>query len=114
MTRKYRDRDGRTIREGDSVRVVGVPDLAGCPSETHRVFRRLVGTYRRVLRFDELSIPVGVDNERASTSARRERPQQKGFGAAAGNAHPGALNVCADHRTLRRSGWHWEQDALLG
>src|SRR5437016_13345014 len=54
MTRKYRDRNGRTIRPGDIVRVVGTPDLAGCPPETHRVFRRLVGTYRRVLGFDKL------------------------------------------------------------
>ena len=54
MTRKYKDRDGRTIREGDTVRVVGLPVLSGCPAETHRVFRRLVGTYRRVLGFDKL------------------------------------------------------------
>ena len=52
MTRNYRDRDGRPIRKGDIVRVVGMPDLAGCPPDTHRVFRRLVGTYRRVLGFD--------------------------------------------------------------
>ena len=54
MTRKSRDRNGQTIRQGDIVRVVGMPDLAGCPSETHRVFPRLVGTYRRVLGFDKL------------------------------------------------------------
>ena len=54
MSRKYRHRDGRSIREGDIVRVVGVPDLTGCPSDTHRVFGRLVGTYRRVRGFDKV------------------------------------------------------------
>ena len=52
MTAKRRDRDGRLIRKGDIVRVVALPDLAGCPPETHRVFRHLVGTYRRVRGFD--------------------------------------------------------------
>jgi hypothetical protein len=42
------------IREGDVVRVVGVPDLAGIRRpEVRRVFRHLVGTYRRVRGFDE-------------------------------------------------------------
>jgi hypothetical protein len=54
MARKQTDRDGRTIREGDVVRVIGVPDLAGCRPETRRVFHRLVGTYRRVLGFDRI------------------------------------------------------------
>ena len=54
MPRTCKDRDGRPIREGEIVRVIGVPDLDGCPPETRRVFRRLVGTYRRVLRFDSL------------------------------------------------------------
>jgi hypothetical protein len=54
VTAKPRDRDGRVIREGDLVRIVGVPDLRNCPARTHRVFHHLVGTYRRVWGFDEL------------------------------------------------------------
>ena len=53
MTSEPRDRNGHLIREHDLVRVVGLPDLEGFRSQTHRVFRRLVGTYRRVTGFDE-------------------------------------------------------------
>lgn len=53
MTGKFKDRDGRIVRTGDTVRIVGMPDLHGLPAETHRAFRHLVGTYRNVRGSDE-------------------------------------------------------------
>ena len=51
------DVTGKRIRVGDVVRVVGVPDLstmAPTPrAESLRVFRYLVGRYKRVVAFDE-------------------------------------------------------------
>ena len=53
-----RDRDGRRLKVGDVVRVVGVPELTGMSEATRRdclpVFRHLVGTYRTINAFDEL------------------------------------------------------------
>ncbi len=53
--RVYRDRDGRTLRAGDKVRVVGVPDLsrmnAVVRGETQRVFAHLVGQDKRITEF---------------------------------------------------------------
>jgi hypothetical protein len=50
------DREGRQIRIGDRVRIVGVPDLRGMAESerpnTTAVFKHLVGTYRRVSSFD--------------------------------------------------------------
>lgn len=50
------DRAGRLLTEGDRVRIVGVPDLAGMSSEgrseTEPVFRYLVGKYKTVRGFD--------------------------------------------------------------
>jgi len=47
---------GRTLKPGDEVRVVGVPDLSSmAPAgrrETLPVFRHLVGTYKRIAGFD--------------------------------------------------------------
>jgi hypothetical protein len=47
---------GRTLNQGDEVRVVGVPDLGGMSPagrrETLPVFRHLVGTYKRIAGFD--------------------------------------------------------------
>jgi hypothetical protein len=52
------DVDGKRIKVGDSVRIVGVPDLSGmtaeCRAESLPVFEHLVGTYKRVREFDEL------------------------------------------------------------
>lgn len=49
---EYRDATGRRIRVGDVVRVLGVPDLSGMAAPDRRrslrVFRYLVGSYRRV------------------------------------------------------------------
>jgi hypothetical protein len=53
-----RDRDGRLLKVGDVVRVVGVPELSGMSEASRRdclpVFRHLVGTYRTINAFDEL------------------------------------------------------------
>jgi hypothetical protein len=52
-----RDVTGKPIKVGDTVRVIGVPDLSGI-SEAYRadslaVFNHLVGKYKRVEEFDE-------------------------------------------------------------
>jgi hypothetical protein len=51
------DRNGRVIRVGDVVRIVGVPDLSGMSqdgkAESLPVFEYLVGKYKRVRGFDE-------------------------------------------------------------
>jgi hypothetical protein len=52
-----RDITGKTIKVGDTVRVIGVPDLSGmsaeCRAESLPVFRHLVGKYKQVEEFDE-------------------------------------------------------------
>ena len=52
-----KDASGERVRVGDSVRIVGVPDLSGmspeCLAESLPVFRHLVGKYKRVVEFDE-------------------------------------------------------------
>ncbi len=52
------DRDGRRLKVGDVVRVVGVPELSGMTEASRRdclpVFRHLVGTYRTIAGFDAL------------------------------------------------------------
>ena len=54
---KPADRNGQRIKIGDSVRIVGVPDLSGmskdCLAESLPVFQYLVGKYKRVMGFDE-------------------------------------------------------------
>ncbi len=51
------DRDGRRLRPGDIVRVVGAPSLAGMGTvtraESKPVFDHLVGQYKRITEFDE-------------------------------------------------------------
>jgi hypothetical protein len=50
------DREGRKLRVGDRVRVVGVPNLEGMSAvsrrETTSVFQHILGTYRRIAGFD--------------------------------------------------------------
>ena len=52
------DRDGRRLKPGDRVRVLEVPDLSGMAkrpqAETARVFKHLLGTYKRIGSFDNL------------------------------------------------------------
>lgn len=51
------DATGRLIRIGDTVKVVGVPDLGGMAPESVKeslpVFEYLVGKYKRVEEFDD-------------------------------------------------------------
>lgn len=51
------DRDGNTLRVGDTVRIVGVPDLSGMAPSVRDyslgVYRHLVGKYKVVEEFDE-------------------------------------------------------------
>jgi len=54
------DREGRPIRVGQLVRVVGTPDLSGMSEETRResapVFEHLVGRYKRVSGVTDLGL----------------------------------------------------------
>jgi hypothetical protein len=63
--------DGRRLRPGDRVRVLGVPDLTGMApaslAESRPVFERLVGTYRRIQGFD------GLGNAELTFRIRRGR-----------------------------------------
>jgi len=51
------DRDGRRLRAGDVVRIVGVPELSQTPRRddlgTREVFEHIRGTYRRIASIDE-------------------------------------------------------------
>lgn len=51
------DQNGKPIKVGDIVRIIGVPDLSGMSpdglAEALPAFRYLVGKYKRVRRFDE-------------------------------------------------------------
>jgi hypothetical protein len=62
MARRHQrtnDRDGTTVRPGDRVRVLGIPDLSGMPppyrQETERVFRHILGSVKRVESIDAQS-----------------------------------------------------------
>ena len=52
MKKIIKDVDGQTIRGGDIVRILGVPDLIGMHpesrSESQKVFEYLMGKYKRV------------------------------------------------------------------
>jgi hypothetical protein len=51
------DRDGIPLQRGDTVRIVGVPDLSQMDDESRReaepVFRYLLNKYKRIKDFDE-------------------------------------------------------------
>jgi hypothetical protein len=53
----YKDAAGERLKVGDTVRVLGVPDLSGmssaCLAESLPVFQHLVGKYKRVREWDE-------------------------------------------------------------
>jgi len=53
----HRDVSGERLQVGDTVRVIGVPDLTGmspdCLAESLPVFQHLVGKYKRIDEFDE-------------------------------------------------------------
>jgi hypothetical protein len=51
------DAHGQSLKVGDVVRVIGLPDLSDSTAAVVRfsrpVFRHIVGTYRRIANFDE-------------------------------------------------------------
>jgi len=55
-TASIKDVDGRAVRKGDIVRVLGIPDLTGMREpyrrETEAVFKRITGTRQKVHGFD--------------------------------------------------------------
>ena len=57
MKHKPIDVTGKEIKVGDTVRIIGVPDLSGMSpgniKETKPVFEYLVGKYKKVQRFDD-------------------------------------------------------------
>ena len=57
---RARDIDGRPLRCGDSVRVLGVPDLSGLDArglkESLPVFEHIVGSYKRIVGFNKLGM----------------------------------------------------------
>ena len=57
-SRSFKDVRGRAVRAGESVRVLGIPDLSGMSArgrlESLPVFEHIVGTYRRVAGFNSL------------------------------------------------------------
>jgi len=59
-----KDVDGRTVREGDVVRVLGIPDLSGMRDpyrrETVAVFKHILGTKRKVGGFDQFGCAILV------------------------------------------------------
>jgi hypothetical protein len=68
------DRDGATVRPGDRVRVLAVPDLSGMRppyrQETEQVFRHIQGTVKRVHSIDahhNLLDGDGIDFGRITT-----------------------------------------------
>jgi hypothetical protein len=56
MKKTIKDIAGNVLKIGDTVRVIGVPDLSGmvpeCRAESEPVFRSLVGKYRKIKAFD--------------------------------------------------------------
>jgi hypothetical protein len=57
-----KDVDGRTVRKGDIVRVLGIPDLSGMRDpyrkETAAVFKHITGTRRKVYGFDQFGCAI--------------------------------------------------------
>lgn len=55
---KAADAEGKVIRQGDRVRVLGMPDLSGMGEsgrvETQAVFKHLIGTVKRISGFDQI------------------------------------------------------------
>ena len=68
-----KDVDGRTVRKGDIVRVLGIPDLSGMREpyrqETHAVFKHITGTRRKVYGFDQFGAAILVFGIRSGPHA---------------------------------------------
>ena len=72
-SRTFKDVGGETVRAGDSVRVLGIPDLSRMGARERReslpVFEHIVGTYRRVAGFNRLGWAELVFRVRAGPNA---------------------------------------------
>ena len=59
-----KDVDGQTVRKGDVVRVLGIPDLSGMRDpyrrETEAVFKHILGTRQKVEQFDQFGCAILV------------------------------------------------------
>ena len=68
-----KDVDGRTVRKGDVVRILGIPDLRGMRDpyrrETEAVFKHIAGTRRKVHGFDQFGCAVLVFGIRSGRHA---------------------------------------------
>ena len=68
-----KDVDGRTVRKGDVVRVLGVPDLSGMRQpyrrQTEAVFMHITGTRRKVYGFDQFGSAILVFGIRSGPHA---------------------------------------------
>ena len=68
-----KDVDGRTVRKGDLVRVLGIPDLSGMREpyrrETEAVFKHITGTRRKVYGFDQFGSAILVFGIRSGRHA---------------------------------------------
>src|SRR5437879_2519752 len=62
--RSIKDVDGRAVRKGDVVRVLGVPGLSGMRDpyrrETEAVFKHILGTRKKVEDFDQFGCAILV------------------------------------------------------
>ena len=68
-----KDKDGKTVRAGDVVRILGVPKLDGMKSpyreETERVFQHIKGQCKRVDSFDQFGCAIIFFSIRKGRSA---------------------------------------------
>ena len=82
-----KDVDGRTVRKGDPVRVLGAPDVSGMRApyrqETEAVFRYITGTRKKVYGFDQFGSAILV------------------FGIRSG-PHPGSHSVAIEPNLIRK------------
>ena len=88
MRLKQTDSSGRSIRKGDVVRIIGLPDLRGMPApyrqETRAVFKHILGTRKRVEGFDQFGCAILA------------------FGIRRGHRHAGAHTVAIEPYLLRK------------
>ncbi|HZM36200.1 MAG TPA: hypothetical protein VFC18_17145 [Burkholderiales bacterium] len=84
-----KDVDGRTVRKGDTVEVLGIPDLKGMRdpyrAETEAVFKHITGSRRKVYGFDQFGCAILV------------------FGITAG-PHTGSHSVAIEPHLIRKVG----------
>jgi len=70
---RVKDKDGKTVRAGDTVRILGVPKLDGMKppyrQETERVFQHIKGQRKRVDGFDQFGCAILFFSIRKGKSA---------------------------------------------